>query len=179
MERRIAKVNISSAGGTASKNSKTHKVTLPSSWLAALGISGNHRELELEFDGRQIILSRLVSGEEFAALGLEQKHDIRLFLFYDLDILCTAIYVDFTVKKLVAENYLNDHIKTAFGKNTLPTWDDFLFFLKERCIPKERAGLREYLEAIGISEYDPVEIISKTAGRMADDNQWLEMVKLK
>jgi len=51
--------------------------------------------------------------------------------------------------------------------------------LQERCLPKERAGLPEYLETIGVGEYDPVEIINKTAGRMAEDNQWLEMVKLK
>jgi len=178
MEKRIAKVNVSSAGGTASKNSKTHKITLPGSWLAILGINENNRELELEFDGRQIILSRSTSGEEFAVRGLEQKHDVRLFLLYDCNVLCTTIYADFTVKRIVAENHLNDHIKTAFGNNTLPSWDDFQIFLQERCIPKERAGLREYMEAIDVSEYDPVEIIRKTAGRMAEDNQWLEIVKL-
>ena len=52
-------------------------------------------------------------------------------------------------------------------------------FLEERCLPKSRAGIREYLEAIGVSEYDPMEIIKKTAGRMAEDDQWIEMEALK
>ena len=179
MEKRVAKVNISFAGGTAAKGAKTHKITLPNSWLAVLGINEDHRELELEFDGKQIILSRGTSGEEFVTRGLERKHDVRLFKFYDSNILCTTIYVDYTEKKLVADNHSTDPVKTAFGSNVLPSWEDFQFFLQERCIPNERAGLREYLEAIGVSEYDPVEIIGKTAGRMAEDNQWLEMVKLK
>jgi hypothetical protein len=80
---------------------------------------------------------------------------------------------------LKAVNHIYDPVKTAFGNNLLPTWEDFQFFLQERCIPRQRAGLQEYLETIGVSEYDPVEIINKTAGRMAEDNQWLEMDHLK
>ena len=49
MERRIAKVNISSAGGTAASGSRTCKVTLPTRWVEAMGISEEHRELELYF----------------------------------------------------------------------------------------------------------------------------------
>jgi hypothetical protein len=39
--------------------------------------------------------------------------------------------------------------------------------------------LREYLEVIGVGEYNPIEIIKKTGGRMAEDNQWLDMESLK
>ena len=52
-------------------------------------------------------------------------------------------------------------------------------FLEERCIPRQRAGLREYLETLGLSEYDPIAIIQKTKGRMAEDAQWLEVQELK
>ena len=58
---------------------------------------------------------------------------------------------------------------------SVPTWDDFQNFLEERCIPRARAGLREYLEALGLDEYDPLEIIKKTSGRMAEDQQWIEI----
>ena len=51
-------------------------------------------------------------------------------------------------------------------------------FLEERCIPKERDGIREYLEAIGLNEYDPLEIIKKTKGKMAEDDQWIETEEL-
>lgn len=67
-------------------------------------------------------------------------------------------------------------MKTAFGANELPTWEDFELFLEERCVPRERAGLREYLEALGLEEYDPLDIVRKTQGRMAEDDQWLEVL---
>ena len=178
MKKRIAKVNISSAGGTASKTAKTFKVTLPNAWMAALGIDDGCRELELDFDGKQIIISRCLSGKEFAARSLERGNDVRLLRFFDGDRLCTTIYADFTDEKLTAENHVIDPVKTAFGNKGLPAWEDFKVFLEDRCIPRQRAGLREYLEAIGVGEYDPAEIIKKTAGRMAEDNQWLEMEAL-
>jgi len=179
MEKRIAKVNISSAGGTASKGARTCKVTLPTTWVDTLGISEETREVVLAFDGNQIILSPHISGAEFVASKLALNHEVRLLLFYDRDKLCTSIYADFDDKSLTAENHVHNPVKTAFGKNTLPTWEDFQAFLAERCIPRERAGLREYLEVIGVSSYDPHEIIGKTAGRMAEDNQWLRIEVLK
>ena len=179
MRRRNVKVNISAAGGTASKAAKTYKVALPNSWMVAMGITEGRRELELAFDGKQIVLSRYLTSEEFAARSLEQGHDVRLLSFFDGNALCTTIHADFTDERLIAENHVDDPVKTAFGNNPLPTWEDFQYFLHERCIPRQRAGLREYLEAIGVEAYSPVEIIKKTAGRMAEDHQWLEMEKLK
>ena len=178
MKKRIAKVNISSAGGTAAKGAKTCKVTLPTSWLNILGINEDRRELELCFSGKQIIISRYLSDEEFMSQKLEQKHDVRELRFFDCGVLCTTIYADFSEKTLAVRNHVGDPVKTAFGNNVLPTWEDLQAFLEERCIPRERAGLREYLETIGVGAYDPLEIIDKTAGRMAEDNQWLEVEKL-
>ena len=179
MERRIAKVNISSAGGTASKGAKTCKVTLPTTWLDAMGVSEAQRELELSFDGRQITLSRRLTGMEFAAQKRALGHDVRVLRFFDGDNLCTTIYADFTDEMVTEENDSRDPVNTAFGNNLLPTWADFMAFLEERCIPRQRAGLREYLEIIGVEEYNPIAIIQKTAGRMAEDNQWLSVEELK
>ena len=175
MEKRIALVNISSAGGTAAKGAKTCKVTLPTLWLEALGIDIRQREVELAFDGRQIVISRRLSAEEFAAWKSAQGHCVRQLQFFEGDTLCTTIYADFTDETLAAGNHVSDPVKTAFGNNSLPTWTDFQAFLEERCIPQQRAGLREYLDAIGVDEYEPLEIIQKTAGRMAEDNQWLSI----
>ena len=88
------------------------------------------------------------------------------------------VYADFTDKTLVAENHIDNLVKTAFGKKLHPDWNDFTAFLEERCIPKGRSGLREYLESIGVESYSPIEIIQKTHGRMAEDNQWLEMEEI-
>lgn len=175
MERRLAKVNISAAGGTAASGAKTCKITLPSAWLAALGVTENRRQMELAFDGETIVISPALSMEEFAARKKRAGHDLRAVRYYDGDRLCTLIYADFTDHTLRAENYAADPVKTAFGRQRQTTWADFQAFLEERCVPRARAGLREYLEAIGVSEYDPLAIVEKTGGRMAEDRQWLAM----
>ena len=79
----------------------------------------------------------------------------------------------------MVENQAVPTIKTAFGNNPVPSWEDFQRFLAERCIPRQRAGLREYLEALGLDTYDPLAIIEKTGGHMAEDQQWLSMEVLK
>ena len=178
MERRTAKVNISSAGGTASKGARTCKVTLPTSWMDEMGIDMSQRTLELNFDGNSIILTRNRNGSEFAAQKLNKKHDVRLIRLYDGDELCTTIYADFTDKTVFSSNHTSDQVKTAFGNNALPVWNSFVAFLEERCVPRQRDGLREYLEVLGLDEYDPIEIIKKTAGRMAEDHQWVEIEDL-
>lgn len=95
---------------------------------------------------------------------------------YNGDKLCTSITADFEKRIVEAENYTDVMIFTAFGRNQNPTWEDFEFFLKERCMPETRAGLREYLEDIGVGEYDPLAIIRVTQGRMAEDNQYIEII---
>ena len=179
MERRTAKVNISSAGGTAAKGSKTCKITLPTKWMEAMGIDTEHRELELAFDGAAVTLSRRLSGPEYAERQLAREHQVRVLRLYDGDELCSTVYADFTQQALVVENEPVSHVKTAFGNNLFPGWEEFQGFLAERCIPRQRAGLREYLEALGLEEYDPIAILEKTNGRMAEDQQWLTIEVLK
>ena len=175
MEKRLAKINFSEAGGTASKGAKTCKVTLPTAWVDALGIDKEHREVELCFDGEKITLSQRLSAKEFAIKKRMLGHDVRCLRFYDAEVLCTTLYADFTDEIIAVENHVSNPVKTAFGNKPFPDWADYQVFLQERCVPKERAGLREYLETLGLSEYNPLEIIQKTSGRMAEDQQWLEM----
>ena len=179
MEHRTARINISSAGGTAGKGSKTCKVTLPTAWLESMDINSEQRELDLAFDGTKITLSRRLSGAEFAKKQREYGHEMRILRFYDGNTLCSTIYADFSEQTVIVENQVVSHTKTAFGNNMLPDWKDFQNFLAERCIPRLRAGLREYLEALGLVEYDPLAIIEKTGGRMAEDQQWLSIEVLK
>ena len=178
MEKRTAKIIIGAAGGTAAKGSKTYKVSIPSTWMREMGIDEAQREVNMTFDGEKISLFRQQSLQKFIKKKKALGHELRMFRYYDGDTLCTLIAADFTDQTLQAENYTDLFIKTAFGRNDLPTWADFEHFLEERCIPRDRAGLREYLETIGVDAYNPIEIIKKTAGRMAEDSQWLEMEAL-
>ena len=175
MEQRKATISISAAGGTAGKGAKTYKLTLPSAWVNELGLNALHREVTLSFNGESITVSKSLLPSDFAAQKRALGHDVRRFQFYDSSRLCSTIYADFTDEMLLAENHIDDITKTAFGNNKLPSWADFQAFLQERCVPPSRAGIREYLETIGVAEYSPLEIIQKTAGRMAEDSQWIEM----
>lgn len=175
METRTAKIIINTPGGTASKGSKTYKISLPTSWIEQLGIDSADRNVELVFNGEKITITKACTAKQFAEKKKALGHDVKCLRYYSSNSLCTLIYADFTDETLAAENHIDNLVKTAFGKNTHPDWDDFTAFLEERCIPKGRSGLREYLESIGVESYSPIEIIQKTQGRMAEDNQWLEL----
>ena len=177
MERRIAKLIVGKAGGNAGKNSKTYKVSLPNKWVAELGLAES--KMEISFDGEKIMISPHLSMDEFLKKKKTLGHELMKFEFYDGEILCTKIIADFTDETLSAENTTGHIVKTAFGKNETPTWNDFQSFLEERCLPRSRSGIREYLETIGVEEYDPLEIIKKTDGRMAEDNQWIKWEKVQ
>ena len=41
--------------------------------------------------------------------------------------------------------------------------------------PRTRSGLNYYLDAVGVSEYDPIQLVEKTHGRMAEDHKWLKI----
>ena len=96
MERRMATVNFSSAGGTAGKGAKTCKITLPGSWLAALGVDEAHRQMELLFNGTQISLVPYLPFDGFSQAKQALGHTLRRFRFYDGSRLCSTIVADFT-----------------------------------------------------------------------------------
>ena len=175
MEMRRGNLIIGTAGGTAGSNAKTCKVSLPSTWVKAMGLDAREKALELAFDGAQIVIRKAESLREFAARCKGRGHDVRLLRYYNGETLCTTLCADFTDRAVRAENHTDRLVKTAFGKHVFPTWEEFWAFLEERCVPRDRAGLREYLEALGLDEYNPLEILQKTAGHMAEDDQWLEL----
>ena len=176
METRNAKLIVNKSGGTASEKSKTYRVTIPNSWVEQLGISEDNREIELSFNGSEITVRRKQTMQEYK--DTHNRNKLLQLQFYHGDSLCTTILADETAEKVLIENHTSDSLYTAFGVNNNPDWQDYQNFLEERCIPKSRAGLQEYLNAIGVDEYHPLEIIRKTKGRMAEDQSWLEVTEL-
>lgn len=172
MDRRKAKLIVGKAGGTAGKGAKTYKVSLPNKWVEELDLS--RRAMDIEFDGERIVISPRLGAQEFWERGRALGHELMKLDYYDGERLCTVIVADFDEKRIVAENRTDQIVKTAFGNNETPTWEDFLAFLEERCVPRARAGIREYLDEIGVERYEPLEIVKRTSGRMAEDDQWLK-----
>lgn len=87
---------------------------------------------------------------------------------------CTLIDVDFLHEKIYIQNRTDDLLHRAFGVLEEPTWADFEVFLQSRCFPPTRGGLKAELKALGLTDYDPLQILEKTHGRTAEDALWLK-----
>lgn len=179
METRTANLIIGTSGGTAGGNATNYKLALPSTWIKEMGLTPEQRQVELRFDGTSIVITRKLSLAEFLEASRHAEHKTLLLSCYSGDALCARIAADETKETVCVENLAADCLKLPFGNNKNPIWKDYLHFLEDRCIPKTRAGLQEYLEAIGVDSYEPLEIIRKTQGRMAGDDLWLTVEELK
>ena len=176
METRNTKLIVGTAGGTAGKGSKTYKISIPSKWVNEMDLE--HKDIELCFDGKSITVKPQESLSEFIGSKKLLGHTLIKLSVFDGSNLCSVICADFTDKTVKHEDYTNDYVKTPFGNNKNPDFSDFESFLEERCIPKSRAGIREYLDVLNLDSYEPLEIIKKTKGVMAEDQIHLELEEL-
>ena len=115
--------------------------------------------------------------DDFLAHVKQLGHGLLVLYFYNGIELTTKIAVDKTLKKIAILNQSSNPLFTAFGVNAHPSWNDFQYFLEDRCIPRDRDGLKYYLEELGLTSYEPLEIIRKTQGRMAEDHCWIKIVE--
>lgn len=114
-------------------------------------------------------------------LGAERRMDtdpdvVMRMNYMHRDTLCSVIDIDFKHKKIYVTNKTDKILLRAFGVVTEPTWEDFLEFLENRCFPRTRAGLKDILRDLDLDSYDPLQIIEKTQGRMAEDHQWIQVI---
>lgn len=93
---------------------------------------------------------------------------LRLLYMYE-NTVCTVIDVDEPKRIVKIRNYVVDPLYRAFGVNTEPSYEDYEEFLKSRCFPETRDKMKLELKRLGLPFYDPVMIIEKTEGRMAED----------
>lgn len=91
---------------------------------------------------------------------------------------CTIIDVDFLGQKVAIQNKTDDILHRAFGVIEHPSRDDFERFLQDRCFPRSRGNCRELLQEMNLTAYDPLQIVEKTQGRLADDEMWLKFCYL-
>ena len=56
-----------------------------------------------------------------------------------------------------------------------PTYEDYEAFLESRCFPKSRDKMKLILKDLDLPFYDPLMIIQKTEGRMAEDHFWIRI----
>lgn len=178
MEIRNGKLIISNAGGTASSGAKTYKASLPTTWINALKLNEKNRRIELCFDGEKIIIRPEMSFEDFVSDAKKKEHRLLKLSYYNKADLCTVIIADYSNKSVKFKDFTDNPVYTAFGIKKNVNWEDYNSFLEERCVPKSRMGIKEYLASIGVDGYEPIEIIKKTKGKMAEDYQHIEAEKL-
>ena len=88
---------------------------------------------------------------------------------------CTMIDVSPSQRQVRIYNYTKDPMSRAFGKIEEPTYEQYEAFLKSRCFPESRDKMKLILEELDLPFYDPLMIVEKTEGRMADDDFWLRV----
>ena len=114
-------------------------------------------------------------NREFGLSDSELKdYSMRLDYMLD-DKLLTTILADVKKEKILTINYSESPMKCAFGIKKRPTWDDFNFFLKDRCLPSSRDHLKLVLRDMNLDFFDPLLIVRKTGGRMAEDRRSIKI----
>lgn len=121
-----------------------------------------------------MLISMLTEHEEWmeAKEIPEKRYNLRMWYMFR-DRKCTLIDVDEINQKVAVKNYVTNIFFRAFGANDEPTFEDYKEFLKSRCFPETRDKMKIQLEMLGIPFYDPMLIIEKTQGRMAEDEFWI------
>ena len=99
---------------------------------------------------------------------------LRLWYYYR-QMVCTVIDVDELTREVEIHNYIANPLFRAFGVNTDPSFEDYETFLESRCFPRTRDKIKLELKALDLPFYDPIMIIEKTGGRMAEDDFWLRI----
>lgn len=89
--------------------------------------------------------------------------------------LCTIIDVNEIDRKIEVYNFTTHVLMKAFGINENPDYQEYEDFLESRCFPRERDKMKLILKELDIPFYDPIMIIEKTKGRMAEDDFWIEI----
>lgn len=112
-------------------------------------------------------------NQDFSGLPLEE-YTMRMDFMCRME-LCTIILINFRDQKIEIQNRTMDVIHRAFGIKEKPAWSDFEEFLEDRCFPRTRDHLRLVLDDLGLDFYDPLAIIEKTKGKMAEDLQWIQI----
>lgn len=122
---------------------------------------------------RQTIYNQINQAQHFSR---DPDQTLRMCYMYR-DHLCTTIDVDFRHERIAIQNYTDQIPLRAFGIVTQPSWKDFEWFLEDRCFPSTRDHAKDILKELDVPFYDPLLIIEKTRGIMAEDQNWILLIK--
>lgn len=95
------------------------------------------------------------------------------FKLYHKDLLVSEVEVQGV--KVRVKNHVHNWLNPfkAWNDGTMPI-GVFTRWIEDRVIPPSRVGIREYLDGIGIKEYNPRVIFNRTHGTMVSDHWWVQ-----
>lgn len=88
---------------------------------------------------------------------------------------CTIIDINEMKKEIKIKNYTDNLMFRAFGVEEKPDYNMYLEFLESRCFPESRDKMKIILKDLDLPFYDPLMIIEKTEGKMAEDDFWIRI----
>lgn len=127
--------------------------------------------------GPIVTLVKIISEDPSIAEKLsvpKQMYPIRLWYMHKQEV-CTILDVDERNRRIRIQNYTNNYIFRAFGREEKPTFEQYEEFLESRCFPRSRDKMKLILKDLDLPFYDPMLIIEKTQGRMAEDDFWIRI----
>lgn len=104
----------------------------------------------------------------------ERVYPMRLWYMFKREI-CAVIDVDEHYRKVMVHNFTNDFLLKPFGKIAEPTFEEYEAFLESRCFPRSRDKMKLILKELDLPFYEPLIIIEKTQGKMAEDDFWIRI----
>lgn len=80
-----------------------------------------------------------------------------------------TVYSDKTIEcvDFVRENY-----RKVFGKRPM-TMENLYKFFESRCFSRDNFGVKELLQMLGLTQYNPYDIVKVTHGHMTCDHNWI------
>ena len=136
--------------------------------------------MDTEISGPIAVLAKILKEQpELADLYEipERQYPLRMWYMFRNEP-CTLIDVDEQKQKIRIRNYTDKIQFRAFGVKEHPSFKDYRAFLESRCFPESRDKMKLTLRELDIPFYDPLLIISKTNGRMEEDEFWIHIGEL-
>ena len=127
--------------------------------------------------GPVVQLLQLLTSEYIESITVPKKiFPLRLWYMYK-DKVCTLIDVHEGKQIVEIRNYTKNKQFRAFGANETPSFEDYEEFLRSRCFSESRDKMKLILKDLNLPFYDPLMIIERTEGRMAEDDFWIKVEK--
>ncbi|MFB5265251.1 hypothetical protein ACE41H_00405 [Paenibacillus enshidis] len=107
-------------------------------------------------------------------IDLLRRPSFLKFEVLEMDKVIAKVTVNYTGKKVdVWQDKEVDPIFLPFPTKETITLSDVVDYFESRCFPRTRHHADKLLKTLGLSEYDPNEIVKKTHGVLYDDYVWL------